>query len=156
MADAPQNANPHLPDIIQRYLNGESMQEIAKDSRTHARTLYRWMLTDCGPAYDQIVTECLTNRIADADDLLDRATDSCQVARAREIAKFARMDFERRRPKLYGPKQEIQQDSKITVIVQRSFDEPAPLQVVGQGSGDSAEHDGHHVTEVEQSGKPNE
>ena len=119
---------PPLPDIIQRYLNGESMQDIAKDSRTHARTLYRWMLTDAGPEYDTLITNCLTNRIADADELLLSAEDSCQIARAREIAKFARMDFERRRPKLYGPKQEIQTDSKITVIVQRQ----TPLQVVGE------------------------
>ena|SRR3990167_4448981 len=130
MADAlPPSSPPALPDIIARYLDGESMQDLAKDSRTHARTLYRWMLTDCGPEYDSIITNCLTNRIADADELLNSAQDSCQVARAREIAKFARMDFERRRPKLYGPKQEIQTDSKITVIVQRQ----TPLQVVGPG-----------------------
>lgn len=129
MADDLPTVSPlPLPDIIQRYLNGESMQEIAKDSRTASRTLYRWMLTDAGPEYDNIITHCLTNRIADADELLDTAQDSCQVARAREIAKFARMDFERRRPKLYGPKQEINTDSKITVIVQRQ----TPQQVVGQ------------------------
>ncbi len=159
MADDLQTAKPappQLPDIIQRYLNGESIQELAKDSRTHTRTLYRWMLTDCGPQYDSIITECLTNRIADADELLDSATDSCQIARAREIAKFARMDFERRRPKLYGPKQEIQQDSKITVIVQRQFEPEQPLQVVGQGSGDSADYDGDHVSEAEVSGNANE
>lgn len=128
--ELPVKTPPPLPDIIQRYLNGESMQDIAKDSRTASRTLYRWMLTDAGPEYDSIITNCLTNRIADADELLDNAQDSCQVARAREIAKFARMDFERRRPKLYGPKQEINTDNKITVIVQRQT-EKTPLQVVG-------------------------
>lgn len=124
-------AIPPLPDIIQRYLNGESMLELSKEAKTHSRTLYRWMLTYCGPEYDEIITHCLANRIADADELLQSAEDRCQVARAREIAKFARMDFERRRPKLYGPKQEIQQDSTITVIVQRQMT-PTPLQVVGE------------------------
>lgn len=128
--ELPVKTPPPLPDIIQRYLNGESIQELAQGNRIHTRTLYRWMLTDAGPEYDTIITNCLTNRIADADELLDNAQDSCQIARAREIAKFARMDFERRRPKLYGPKQEIQQDSKITVIVQRQV-EKTPLQVVG-------------------------
>lgn len=124
--DLPTVSPPPLPDIIQRYLNGESIQELAQGNRIHTRTLYRWMLTDAGPEYDSIITNCLTNRIADADELLDSATDSCQIARAREIAKFARMDFERRRPKLYGPKQEINTDNKITVIVQRQ----TPQQVV--------------------------
>lgn len=156
MADAPQHPTPDLPDIIQRYLNGESIQELATYSRTHTRTLYRWMLTNCGAQYDSIITECLTNRIADADDLLANATDSCQIARAREIARFARMDFERRRPKLYGPKQEIATDNTITVIVQRQFEPEQPLQVVGHGSGDSADYDGHHVLEAKQSGKANE
>lgn len=128
--ELPAKTPPPLPDIIQRYLNGESIQELAQGNRIHTRTLYRWMLTDAGPEYDSIITNCLTNRIADADELLDSATDSCQIARAREIAKFARMDFERRRPKLYGPKQEINTDNKITVIVQRQV-EKTPLQVVG-------------------------
>lgn len=134
MADElPQVSPPPLPDIIQRYLNGESIQELAKGNRTHTRTLYRWMLTECGPEYEQVITHCLTNRIADADELLDTAEDSCQIARAREIAKFARMDFERRRPKLYGPKQEINTDNRITVVVQRQT-EKTPPQVVGQGN----------------------
>jgi transposase-like protein len=150
--DLPTATPPTLPDIIQRYLNGESMQEIAKESRTASRTLYRWMLTDAGPEYDNIITNCLTNRIADADELLDSAQDSCQVARAREIAKFARMDFERRRPKLYGPKQEIQTDSKITVIVQRQ----TPLQVVGSTVETVRQYDGDHVSEAEVIGNANE
>jgi hypothetical protein len=59
----------------------------------------------------------LVNRIADADEQMEHARDSFQVARAREMAKFARMDFERRRPKLYGPKQEITEDKTIRVII---------------------------------------
>ena len=69
------------------------------------------------------------NRIADADTLLETAENAVDIARAREIAKFARWDAERRL-KLFQPKQEQTTDSKITVIVQRGI-EPAPLQVVG-------------------------
>ena len=108
-----------LPSLIQRYLNGESMLQLSKETGTASRTLYRWMLSESGPEYDSIITECLINRIADADDELGQAQDNCQVARAREIAKFARMDFERRRPKLYGPKQELEIDNKVTVVINR-------------------------------------
>jgi hypothetical protein len=62
------------------------------------------------------------------------------------------MDFERRRPKLYGPKQEIQTDSKITVIVQRQ----TPLQVVESTAETVRQYDGDHVSEAEVIGNANE
>lgn len=130
MLPVPTETNPNIPDIVQRYLNGESMLDIAKDSPAHPRTLYRWMLAECGEQYDEIVTTALTNRIADADVSLLTSVDSCQVARAREIAKFARMDLERRRPKLYGPKQEITHQG-VTVVVNRSAPQPVVVESVG-------------------------
>jgi hypothetical protein len=47
----------------------------------------------------------LVNRVADGDEKLEDAKDVLEIQRAREIVKFARMDFERRRPALYGVKQ---------------------------------------------------
>lgn len=116
---------PILPEIVTRYLNGESLQQLATESKVHARTLYRWMLSESGPDYDQLITDCLINRIADSDMQLESATDNCQIARAREQAKFSRMDFERRRPKLYGPKQELDSQTTIQVII-------APITQVNQ------------------------
>jgi hypothetical protein len=52
------------------------------------------------------VTEVLVSRIADYDAKLEAALDKVEVAKYRELAKFARFDFERRRPLLYGQKQE--------------------------------------------------
>lgn len=110
-----------LPEIVQRYRKGESMLTIAAESLVCARTLYRWMLTTLGPeAYYEIQTECLLNRVADADVMLMQAQDSCQVARAREIARFARFDLERRRPEQWGQKQP-DQSTKIMVIVNRDM-----------------------------------
>lgn len=97
------DANPSVPDIIQRYLAGESLQAIAPDYQVATRTLYRWILSGIGDQqYQQLVTQLLVDRVADADVRLETANDACQIARAREIARFARMDLERRRPKLYG------------------------------------------------------
>ena len=129
-SSADPNPTPHLPDIIQRYLNGESTQALAKEYQTCFRTIYNWMLSEAGDQYEHLITQALIGRIADADQQMELARDSMQIARAREMAKFARMDFERRRPKLYGPKQEIQQDSTIRVIIAP----PPPLHIDTQPS----------------------
>ncbi len=124
MADNAVLTKQDLPEIIKRYRAGESMLNIAKDSTVKARQLYNWLLDELGPDYEKIQTECLINRIADADQRLEESSDALQVSRAREIARYARMDFERRRPHLYGPKQEIKQDTSVTVIVQMVAPEP--------------------------------
>ena len=89
-----------VPDYVKRYLNGESIQTLAQEQGIHRATLYRHMLSDLGDCHEQVVTSMLIKRIADADEKLE--DDNCDIARAREMARFARMDFERRRPHLYG------------------------------------------------------
>jgi hypothetical protein len=61
------------------------------------------------------VTEVLVSRIADYDAKLEAALDKVEVAKYRELAKFARFDFERRRPLLYGQKQEAGGQQVIVV-----------------------------------------
>jgi len=135
---APHLSRADLPEIVQRYLDGETLTDLAAESHRHPRTLYRWLLAECGPQYQSMVTECLTNRIADADVALEMSTDMCSLARAREATKYARMDFERRCPKLYGPKQETTSDHTLTVIVRRLDDDPRP-QPIDITSGRSPE-----------------
>ena len=85
------------------------MKQIAKDMGATTRNLYRFMLTGLGDEkYQELVTQCLVCRIADADDELEKARDQVEVQKWREIARFARLDFERRRPQLYGPKATVQ------------------------------------------------
>jgi hypothetical protein len=98
-----------LPDVVSRYLAGESIATIAERHGTGRRRIYKWMLTELGEEkYRELVTEMLVSRVADADDDLEAARtsgDPVRVAAAREVCRFARMDFERRRPSLYGAKQ---------------------------------------------------
>jgi len=118
-----------LPDIIQRYLNGEPIQQIATDYKVTRYTIYNWLLTGTGEDYATLKAQAHARRIADADCELEEATDMLAYHKAHARARLTRLDFERRCPKLYGPKQEIEHDNKITVIVQR---DRQPLQVVGQ------------------------
>jgi hypothetical protein len=122
-----------VPEIVQRYGNGESLQTIAEDAQVNRRTLYRWMLTGLGDEqYHALVTNCLAHRIEDADQRLATAItnderivqgrdsrDMCRIVQAREMAKFARMDLERRRPALYGMKTGLAIDQQISVTVNR-------------------------------------
>lgn len=99
---------PDIPSIVARYAAGESLQAIAPDYSVTVRTLYRWLLSGLGDkGYEQLVTQCLVDRVAEADVSLEVAQDACQIARARERARFARMDLERRRPHLYGQKTHV-------------------------------------------------
>lgn len=106
-----------VPEIVERYLGspgrpGEKLADIAKQGGMSKRALYYWMLSGLGEEkYREVVTQCLVARIADADDALEQAKDQIDVAKYREIARFARMDFERRRPMLYGPKAVVAQVS---------------------------------------------
>ncbi len=120
-----------LPQIISRYIAGESMQTLAAECRVHRHTIYNWIFSGVGDQqYERIVTEAMINRIAEADQELDDSDTLFAIARAREKMRFTRMDLERRRPKLYGPKQEMSSDSRITVIVQR--ERPQPVVVEAQ------------------------
>jgi hypothetical protein len=100
---------PEMEEIVRRWLEGESQQVLAAECGVNRkliqRRIKRWVLTGSGDkGYVELVTEALVNRIADADEKLEAATDPVQVAKWRDVARFARMDFERRRPALYGSK----------------------------------------------------
>lgn len=124
-------AKPDLPDIVRRYLNGESVQTIAQNCHVHRQTIYRWMMAGRSDSlYYDLVTDALINRIADADWELEKAETKCDIARSREQCRYSRLDFERRRPELYGPKQEHQHKAVVVIVEGQT-----PQQVVdAQGS----------------------
>lgn len=100
-----------LPSIVARYAAGESMQTLAAEYGVARSALYQWTLGGLGDAqHSELVTQALVHRVAEADDDLEGAPSSLDIARAREKARFARMDLERRRPALYGVKQEVKLD----------------------------------------------
>lgn len=102
------------------------------------------MLSELGnQEYYNLQTQVLIDRIADADTELDRSETMCHIARAREKMRFSRMDFERRRARLYGPKQESKQDMTLTVIVNRDRTLPKVIKsdsLISQQNSELAEN----------------
>lgn len=117
-----------LPEVIKRYRKGESVAEIAKERRVSRRTIYNWLLAGIGDeAYHDLVTECLVARVCDADEELEAARlsgDSVRVTAAQHTARYARMDLERRRPGLYGPKQEVKHSNAAPTFTVVLLDKP--------------------------------
>ena len=66
--------------------------------------LRAWLLREDAERYREMITAALAARVAEADEMLESASDMISIARAREIARYSRMDLERRRPSLYGAK----------------------------------------------------
>ena len=138
-------AHPQLPEIVSRYQAGETMSQLSKTFKCSRATLYNWMLGGLGEEqYYQIITECLVNRIAEADQhigdlreqLLDDSLTQLDIARireqisiAKEVIRYARFDYARRRPNLYGDKSYSQVDQTV-IIVDRSLKPLIPQDLV--------------------------
>lgn len=100
-------ANVDPKPILDQILDGRSLRNIAADLNVSNVALRAWLLREDREQYHEAITAALAQRVAESDENLDAADDAISIARARESARFARMDFERRRPALYGPKQQV-------------------------------------------------
>lgn len=106
MADGSRNhgalATQDPATVLAQINAGSSLREIAKQLGVSNVGLRAWLLRESREQYTDAITNALTLRVAEADDELEQADDPVSIARAREQARFARMDLERRRPGLYG------------------------------------------------------
>ena len=139
MADGSHNhgalANIDPTPILERIRAGDSLRQIAADVGVSNVGLRAWLLREDREQYADVVTAALTTRVATADDMLETASDAVSIARAREMARFARMDLERRRPHLYGqrPTTAIQVSGEGGVSVQIvSYAAPSEAQIETQ------------------------
>jgi hypothetical protein len=115
-----------IAESLTRHANGESLRDIAPAFGISHVRLRAILLGDVPDAYKQAQQDAMLERIAEADELLDQAivldddgkidaqSSNVNIARAREIGKFARFDAERRLPQLFGQRQ---QASAVTVNV---------------------------------------
>jgi hypothetical protein len=93
--------------VLQRIRKGEGLRSIGESLGMSHEGVRKWLFREVGVEYHEIQTEGLIERVVYADKRLEEADDPVDIARAREMAKFARMDLERRRPGLYGQKTHV-------------------------------------------------
>lgn len=103
-------ANIDPQPILERIQAGEGLRAIALSLGVSNVGLRAWLLRTEGEQYHEVVTCALAQRVAEADEMLEAAEDVVSIARAREIARYSRMDFERRRPALYGQQTKVTHD----------------------------------------------
>ena len=104
----PRDDPKSLQAAINDYRQGATLAQIAATHQVSKEAVYAWLLGDMGgKEHEKLVTQALTARIAMADSNLDSATSPLNLSRAREQARFSRMDLERRRPHLYGAGNQI-------------------------------------------------
>ena len=113
-----------LPTIIERYRNRELLTDIAKEYGCSDKALYQRIRLYCDSgkgdsSYHDLVTDLYVLRSLDMEEKLEEAADALELTRARELVKCAQWHLERRRAKLYGQKQQVEMDNRITVIVNR-------------------------------------
>ena len=113
--------------ILERIRAGDSLRQIATDVGVSYVGIRAWLLREDRAEYHDVITAALTQRVANADEQLESASDAVNIARAREMAKFARMDLERRRPHLYG--------QRPSTAVQINGSDGMSVQIVSYASG---------------------
>ncbi len=105
-----------LKVILEAYLAGVKPSVLAAKYGVNRRAIYSYLLTGIGDEkYADMVTGAMAARIADADEALEKARDQVGVSKWSQLGKFARMDFERRRPALYGQKQQTVVTHEVTI-----------------------------------------
>jgi len=104
LSNKPEDIKKALDD----YSHGATLQQIANKHGVTRHGVYAWLLGGLGDEqHNNLVTRALTARISQADEVLETSQLPVNVMRGERMARFARMDYERRRPHLYGAKQEM-------------------------------------------------
>ena len=122
-----------IEPFLQQLYAGKSLRDIATQLGVSRQAIHAWMLREAGEKYQEAITAALVARVAEADEKLDTAADAVDIARAREQARFARMDLERRRPHLYG--------QRPTTAVQVNGGEGMSVQIVSYASNNALQHE---------------
>lgn len=105
-----------IAQAFEQHAEGLSLRQIAAKIGISHVGLRKWLLT-APEQYRAAQLNGLTQRIIEADEMLESAEDAVTIARAREIAKFARWDAERRLPHMFGAKVEQLGGVQINVVI---------------------------------------
>ena len=126
---------PNDPETIRKslqdYADGATLEQLGQRYGVTRQAVYGWLLGELGGTeHANLVTMALTARIAKADEYLETGDNALDVTRGERMARFSRMDYERRRAALYGQKQEIMHTVQPVLTINVA---PVPQVALQQG-----------------------
>ena len=100
-------------EILERVCQGEILREIAADMGVSKQSLHRYLKDD--PDYESAKKEQAASMIEEAKVETWSAKEPADIARAREITKFAFRYAESVDPRKWGQKQEVSVNHSVSV-----------------------------------------
>lgn len=118
----PKIPDSDIPLIIERWRNGQSIPQQAKQYHCTHRALYKRIRLYCDSGrhdqnYADLVSDVYVMSALDDEEELRTANDTVAVTRAHALCKLSQWHKERRLSKLYGQKQELTTDNTIRVVI---------------------------------------
>lgn len=122
--------------LIQRWKDGENLSDLADEIKMSREGLRKrikslaYRYSGVNRSYQDLVEEVILGRMIQYEEELETAgekRDGVALACARELLKHSQWLAERRLPKKFAPKQSLEVDKQVTVIVQRGRDIPKLL-----------------------------
>jgi hypothetical protein len=104
---APEERARIAHNVLDRYINGEQVANIAPEYGVSDVTIYALLLREHQEAWKDIQTARALARLEQSQDELQTAPDALSLARARERVRSAQWELERLFSRLYGQKQEV-------------------------------------------------
>lgn len=115
-----------LAKVLERYLQGETLQKIAASLGVHSNTLnYHLLKANIREQWKEAQVAVSLSEYQDAKAQVKGAETALGLARAREMARFTQWDLERLEQRLFGQKQELAVTVEHHVLVDQALTEQA-------------------------------
>jgi hypothetical protein len=89
-------------DVLERYLAGETGPQIAQSLGVTKQALSHWLITNAEDEWKSAQLVKALTRKDEAEELMDKAANPLDLARAREQLRGAQWDLERVCRRIYG------------------------------------------------------
>jgi len=100
-------ANLDVERVVERFIGGETSTQIAASYGVTRQGLTWWLRSHAEEHWKESQIVQAIERKDRAEDMLEAASDSLSLARARELLRGAQWELERMFSKHYGQKQEV-------------------------------------------------
>jgi hypothetical protein len=118
-------------DVLERYLAGETSPQIAQSLGVTKQALSHWLITHAENEWKSAQLVKALSRKDEAEELMDKASNPLDLARAREQLRGAQWDLERVCRRIYGQDvAQVAQAVQININLRRTQDCTPETQVI--------------------------